>query len=131
MQTNDTEDTLETLRRFNQAFAEHDMTLLADVIAADCVMETMQPAPNGVRYEGFDVNLAFWTAMAADRANYFETEDTVVMGEHATIRWRYHFADGSSVRGVSLMRVRGGKITEALAYAKVPGELAPLPKIAP
>ena len=128
MQTN---GTWEALRRFNQAFERHDMTLLSEVIAPDCVMETMQPAPNGIRYEGHDVNLAFWTAMAEDRANTFETEDTVVMGEHATIRWRYRFADGSSVRGVSLMRVRDGKIAEALAYAKAPGEFAPLPKIAP
>ena len=124
MQTN---DTAEVLTRFNQAFVEHDPAMLEDLIAPDCVMESIQPAPNGTRYEGFDVNLRFWQAMATDPVNAFEPEDTVVMGDRAIIRWRYRFADGSSLRGVSLMRVRDGRIVEALAYAKLPGETAPLP----
>jgi hypothetical protein len=33
-----------------------------------------------------------------------------------------------SVRGVSLMRVRHGRIVEALAYSKSPGQSAPLPE---
>lgn len=44
-------------------------------------MESIQPAPDGTRYEGYDVNLAFWQAMAADRVNRFEVEDTFVMGD--------------------------------------------------
>lgn len=94
----------------------------------DCVMETMQPAPNGTRYEGYEVNLAFWKAMAADRVNRFEVEDTFVMDDRANVRWRFHYGAGGSVRGVSLMRVRDGKIVEVLAYAKSPGHSAPLPE---
>jgi hypothetical protein len=125
MQSN---DTLEFLRRFNQAFEEHNPALLENLIAPDCVMESMQPAPNGTRYEGYDVNLAFWSAMAVDRVHHFEVEDTFVMGDRANIRWRFHFGDGGSIRGVSLIRVREGKIVEALAYSKAPGQTAPLPE---
>ncbi|GLQ57157.1 nuclear transport factor 2 family protein [Devosia nitrariae] len=125
MQSNDTS---EIVRRFNRAFEEHDPALLEDLVAPDCVMESIQPAPNGTRYEGSAVNLAFWKAMAADRINRFEVEDTFVMGDRANVRWRFHFGDGGSVRGVSLMRVQGGKIVEALAYAKSPGDAAPLPE---
>ena len=121
-------DTAETVRRFNRAFQEHNPTLLDDLIAADCVMESMQPAPNGTRYEGSEVNLAFWKAMAADRVSHFEVEDTFVMGDHANVRWRFHFGDGGSVRGVSLLKVRDGRIVEALAYSKSPGQSAPLPE---
>jgi ketosteroid isomerase-like protein len=121
-------DTFEIVHRFNRAFQEHNPALLDDLIAPDCVMESMQPAPNGTRYEGYDVNMSFWRAMALDRANHFEVEDTFVMGDRANVLWRYHFADGGSVRGVSLMRVREGKIVEALAYAKSPGQAAPLPE---
>ena len=110
MQTN---ETVEVVRRFNQAFQDHDPEIFAELVGPDCVMETIQPAPEGTRYEGYDVNLAFWQAMAADRAN---------------IRWRFHFGDGGSVRGVSLMRVRDGRIVEALAYSKSPGQSAPLPE---
>jgi ketosteroid isomerase-like protein len=123
-----TNETAEIIRRFNQAFQEHNPALLADLVASDCVMESIQPAPNGTRYEGRDVNLAFWQAMAADRANHFEVEDTVVMGDRANIRWRFHFGDGGSVRGVTLMHVRNGRIVEALAYAKTPDQSAPLPE---
>lgn len=121
-------DTFETVRRFNQAFQDHDPALLEDLVAPGCVMESMQPAPDGTRYEGYDANLAFWKAMATDRINRFEVEDTFVMGDRANVRWRFHFGDGGSVRGVTLMRVRGGQIVEALAYAKSPGHSAPLPE---
>ena len=123
-----TRDTAEIIRRFNRAILEHEPELLEGMVAPDCVMESIQPAPDGTRYEGHDVNLAFWQAMAADRVNRFEVEDTFVMGDRANVRWRFHFEGGGSVRGVSLMRVRDGRIAEALAYAKTPGQSAPLPE---
>lgn len=121
-------ETSEVIHRFNQAFQERNPAILGDLIAPDCVMESIQPAPDGTRYEGYDANLAFWQALAADRVSHFEVEDTVVMGDRANIRWRFHFGDGGSVRGVSLMRVRDGQIVEALGYAKTPGQSAPLPE---
>ena len=121
-------DTAELIDRFNRAFLEHRPALLDGLIGTDCVMESIQPAPNGTRYEGGDACLAFWQALAADRASYFEMEDTVVSGERAVIRWRFNFGDGASVRGVNLMRVADGRIVEALGYAKSPGEAAPLPE---
>lgn len=121
-------DTLEVIDRFNRAFVDHDPAGLAELIAPDCVMETIQPAPNGTRYEGYNANLAFWQALAADRVNTFEVEDAFVMGERANVRWRYHFGGGGSLRGVSLIRIQGARIVEALAYAKLPGQSAPLPE---
>lgn len=120
-------DTAEVMRRFNQAFADHDPTAFADLIAPNVVMESMQPAPNGTRYEGYDINLAFWQALAADRSTRFETEEMTAIGDRAIVRWRLHFGEGQSIRGVTLLRVRDGRIVEALAYSKVPGEPAPLP----
>jgi ketosteroid isomerase-like protein len=121
-------ETAETVRRFNQAFLDHDPAAFEDLVGPDCVMETIQPAPNGIRYEGYEANVRFWQAMAVDRVNRFEVEDTFVMGDRANVRWRFHFGNGGSVRGVSLMRVRDGRIVEALAYAKTPGQSAPLPE---
>jgi ketosteroid isomerase-like protein len=114
--------TAEVIRRFNDAFLQHNLSVLADLVADDCVMEGIQPAPNGARYEGRDACLVFWQALAADSATWFELEDVVVMGDRATIRWRYHFGEGDeqSVRGVNLMQVRDGQIVEALGYAKTP-----------
>ncbi|KQZ14254.1 hypothetical protein ASD44_09370 [Mesorhizobium sp. Root554] len=122
-----TKETSEIMRRFNQAFLEHNPAILEDLVAPDCVMESIQPAPNGTRYEGYDVCLAFWQALVADSVSYFEVEDTVAMDDRAIIRWRFNFGDGGSVRGVNLMRVRDGRIVEALGYSKSPGQAAPLP----
>ena len=125
-----TDETAEVLSRFNRAFFEHDPALLDDLVAPDCVMESNQPAPDGTRYEGHDVNLAFWKAMVLDRVNTFEVEDTVAMGDRGHIRWRYRFGNGTSVRGVSLIRVRNGRIAEALAYSKAPADSVLLPEVA-
>jgi ketosteroid isomerase-like protein len=112
--------TAEVVERFLTAFQRKDPGLIRDLVAPDCVMEAMQPAPNGQRVEGYEANVAFWQAMVADSSGVFEIEDVVICGDRATNRWRYRFGDGeeSSVRGVTLIVVRDGKIAEALAYAK-------------
>ena len=121
--------TAEVIRRFNDAFQRRDAAVLPELVAEDCVMESIQPAPDGIRYEGREACLAFWQALATDPNSSFDLEDVVVAGDRAIIRWRYRFGDGdaSSVRGVNLMHVRHGRIVEALGYAKTPGG-APLPE---
>jgi ketosteroid isomerase-like protein len=113
-------DTAEVIERFNDAFVQRDPTKLVELVAEDCVMESVQPAPNGTRYEGYDVCLRFWQELIADPNGSFQPEDVVVSGDRATIRWRYHFGEGeeNSVRGVNLMHVRDGKVVEALGYVK-------------
>jgi ketosteroid isomerase-like protein len=112
--------TSQVIDRFNQAFQRHDASLLKDLIAEDCVMESVEPAPNGTRVVGRADNLKFWTNLANNKDGLFEVEDVVVFGDRANIRWRYHFGPGlsQSVRGVTLMRLRDGLIVEALAYSK-------------
>ncbi|MEV6394766.1 nuclear transport factor 2 family protein [Streptomyces sp. NPDC051907] len=110
---------------FNQAFVQHEPDVLNDLVGEGCVMEAIQPAPDGERYVGRDACLAFWRALAADRTTQFAPEDVAVAGDRATIRWRYRFGDapGDSVRGVNLMRVEDGRIVEALGYSKTAGEV--------
>jgi len=112
--------TAQVIDRFNQAFQRHDASLLEDLIAEDCVMESVEPAPNGTRVVGRADNLRFWTNLANNRDGAFEVEDVLVFGERANVRWRYRFGPGlsQSVRGVTLMRLRDGLIVEALAYSK-------------
>jgi ketosteroid isomerase-like protein len=106
--------------RFITAFRERDPSLIPDLVAENCVMEGMQPAPDGLRVEGYLDNIRFWQAMIADTRGTFETEETVILGDRAINLWRYRYGDRSSVRGVTLIRVEGGKIVEALGYAKTP-----------
>ncbi|TQS29723.1 nuclear transport factor 2 family protein [Microbispora sp. KK1-11] len=112
--------TAEVIDRFNHAFVHHDPEILDDLIADDCVMEAIQPAPDGERVEGRQACLTFWRALADDRTTQFGPEDVWVDGDRATILWRYRFGEGpeDSVRGVNLMRVRDGRIIAALGYSK-------------
>ena len=112
--------TLQIIQQFNRAFVQHDASLLDDLIAEDCVMESVEPAPDGTRYVGRDACLEFWQKLADNRDGAFIPEDFVAVDEHAVIRWRYRFGPGlsRSVRGVNVMRVREGRIIEALGYVK-------------
>jgi ketosteroid isomerase-like protein len=112
--------TSEVIDQFNRAFVQHDGSLLTDLVAEECVMESVEPAPDGTRYVGRNACLTFWQNLANCRDGAFTPEDVVTSGDHATIRWRYRFGPGlsQSVRGVTLMRARDGMIVEALGYAK-------------
>lgn len=120
----------DVIRRFHNSFAQHDPDALSGLVAQDCVMESVGPAPDGTRYEGRDACLRFWQELATDQNTSFEPEEIVVAEDRATIRWRAHFGDAAhpvfgdtqvkSVRGVNLMRVRDGQIVEALGYTKAP-----------
>ena len=112
--------TARVVDRFITAFRERDPSLIPDLVAESCVMEGMQPAPDGVRVEGYLDNVKLWQAMIADTRGTFETEQTVILGDRAINFWRYRYGDRSSVRGVTLIRFEGEKIVEALGYAKVP-----------
>jgi len=112
--------TLQIMQQFNQAFVQHEASLLDNLIADDCVMESVEPAPDGTRYVGRKACLEFWQNLANNRDGQFADEEIVAVDERAIIRWRYRFGPGlsQSVRGVNVMRVRDGLIVEALGYVK-------------
>ena len=113
-----TRETTEIMRRFNDAFLRHNPSLLEGLIGADCVIENTTPAPDGARHVGGDACLKSWQAIATQPGTRFDVEEVVAMGERGIIRWRYNFGEGQSLRGVNLMRVRDGKIVEAMGYVK-------------
>jgi hypothetical protein len=123
-----TRTTDEVIDRFNQAFRERDATLLEDIIAPDCVMESVQPAPDGTRYEGYDASFDSWKGLIDDTTSHFEVEDVHTGEEWALIRWRYVWGAGpdDSVRGVNVMQVVDGKIVEAAGYSKTAPVVAAL-----
>jgi ketosteroid isomerase-like protein len=111
-------DTAAVIDQFNAVFREHAPDKLLDIIAADCVMEGAGPEPDGNRWTGYDECVAGWQALATDPAIQFTVEHVDVDGDRAVIRWR--IAGTENYRGVNLMRVRDGKIVEALGYGTRP-----------
>lgn len=112
--------TADILARFDQLFLSHDPTALEDLVADDCVVENTQPAPDGSRHEGKAACLELWTRIATTPGIEFETESIIARGDRGEIRWRLRWGPGhaDSIRGVNLMRVRDGRIVEALGYVK-------------
>ena len=110
----------DVVHQFNAAFVRHDASLLDGLIAEDCVMESVEPAPDGTRVVGREACLTFWKNLANNRDGSFSDEHILVFGDNAIIRWRYRFGPGLSkyVRGVNVMRLRDGLIVEALGYVK-------------
>ena len=122
-----TTTTNEVIDRFNRAFQERDATLLEDIIAPDCVMESIQPAPDGTRYEGYDASFSSWKALIDDTTSHFEVEDVHTGDEWASSAGAtYGVRPRPFGRGVNVMRVVDGKIVEAAGYSKTAPTVAAL-----
>ncbi|MFC4137519.1 MULTISPECIES: nuclear transport factor 2 family protein [unclassified Microbacterium] len=110
----------EVIDRYNEAFRVHDPTLLDDLIADECVIEDTNPAPYGARHVGRQACLARWSQLAGDTDLGFSPEPSEIFGDLAVAPWILRWGPGKNdrVRGVNLIRVRGGRIVEARGYMK-------------
>ena len=110
----------EVLSLYNEAFRIHDPRLLADLISDDCVIEDTSPAPDGARHEGGRACLTRWSELARDTGLQFSPEPADIVGDLAVAPWvlRWGPGEGDRVRGVNLIRIRDGRITEARGYLK-------------
>lgn len=113
-------ETREILRRYHDAFRSHKPAALEDLVADDCVIENTGPAPNGSRHVGKAACLELWQGIVSMPDSHFEHEEIFVVGDRIVTRWRFVRGDdeSKSLRGLNMMRVRGGKFVEALGYAK-------------
>jgi ketosteroid isomerase-like protein len=104
------------VRRFNAAWAAHDLAAALALTSNDCVFESTSP-PDGARCAGQAAIRAAWQPIFDDLGSAFTVEETIEAGPRVVQRWRYDWADGH-VRGVDIFAVRDGKITEKFAYVK-------------
>ena len=85
--------------RFNDVFLRHDPTALPGLIAENCVIEKISPAPNGDRCIGGEACIALWTEIATTPGSHFDLEETFVMGDRrhhplALLEQRHDFDSG-------------------------------------
>jgi ketosteroid isomerase-like protein len=109
--------------RFGTAFDRQDLDAVMALVTDDCVFESTSPAPDGTRFEGAADVRAEWEKLFANTNDpRFETEETVVLGDRAVVRWQYSWQEPSGerghVRGVDVLRLRDGKIAEKFSYVK-------------
>jgi ketosteroid isomerase-like protein len=111
------------IERFGAAFDAGDLDTAMALVTDDVVFESTSPSPDGGRFEGADAVRAEWAKVFEQTTDpRFETEEQVVLGDRAVVRWRYSWRDPSGdrghVRGVDVLRLRDGKIAEKLSYVK-------------
>jgi len=117
-----TQQTLDAVNRFNEAFNRHDVDAIMAAMTEDCIFENTNPAPDGTRYEGAAAVREFWEQLFRRSPDaHFESEDMFAAGDRCTVRWIYRKSvDGKPwhLRGVDVFRVKDGKVAEKLAYVK-------------
>jgi len=115
-----TAETLEAVRRFNDAFNRHDVDAVMACMTADCAFENTFPAPDGERFQGAAAVRGFWERFfQSTPAARFDAEEMFAAADRCVVRWVFHWdSQGGHVRGVDVIRVRDGKVAEKLAYVK-------------
>jgi ketosteroid isomerase-like protein len=103
--------------RFNAAWNDHDLPAALALTSNDCVFESTSPAPDGGRFVGRVAIRAAWKPIFDDERSHFTVEDSFVAGSRVAQRWRYDWGDGH-VRGVDVITVNDGLVTEKLSYVK-------------
>jgi ketosteroid isomerase-like protein len=114
--------TAAVIERFNEAFNRQDADAVASLLTEDTIFEDTSPAPDGQRIEGKAAVAGFWRSwFARNPGARFETEEMIVSGDRAVVRWVYRkIRDGVPwhLRGVDVFTVRDGKVAVKLAYVK-------------
>ena len=115
--------TLAAVERLNRAVNDHDLHALASIFTEDCVFENTYPPPDGERFEGLPAVLGFWEDFfGSSQGARFEFEEIFPAGDRCVARWIYRWEslDGEPhhLRGVDILRVREGKVSEKLSYVK-------------
>lgn len=106
------------VERLNAALNDHDLEGALALLTDDHVFDSTTPPPDGRRYVGKEALRQAWAPMLANAATHFELEEEpIVAGDRVIQLWRYSWGDGH-IRGVDLIRVRNGLVSETLSYVK-------------
>ena len=110
--------TASIIREFNNAVNSHDIDAVMALMTDDCIFENTFPAPDGTRHVGqVQVRLELGNFLKSSPQAVFEEEELIICDDRCVVRWRYSWGEGH-VRGVDVVRVRDGKVSEKLSYVK-------------
>jgi len=108
---------------FNEAFNQHDIKAMMELMSDDCIFENTNPAPDGTIFKGKEAVTQFWESFFRDSPHaHIEIEEIFSLSFRCVMRWKYSWLDASGmsrhVRGVDLFKVTYGLINEKLSYVK-------------
>jgi hypothetical protein len=111
------------LQRFDAAWNRHDLAAAIALTSTNCVFESSRPLRGGERCVGHAELEAAWKPLFDDPSSRCSIEETFTAGESFTSgtrvvrRWTRDWA-GGRCRGMDIITVRDGLITQILAYRK-------------
>jgi len=108
---------------FNEAFNQHDVAGMMQLMSDDCVFENTAPAPDGTVYTGKEAVTQFWQGFFHESPKaHIEIEEVFGFGIKCVMRWQYQWTDEAGVlghvRGVDIFKIKDGLICEKLSYVK-------------
>jgi ketosteroid isomerase-like protein len=114
--------TIQIVRKVDEAVNRHDADAMMALVTDDIDWETTG-APDGQRFEGRAAVRAAGEEFFASSPNAkFETEELIALGDRAVQRWLYRWVDQGGkeghVRGVDILTIRDGEVSEILSYVK-------------
>jgi ketosteroid isomerase-like protein len=117
--SDDEDRTLDLVRRFNEAFNQHDVEGVMQLMTDDVVFENT----SGGRFEGqVAVRGLLTRAFELMAKGRFAAEGVFAAGDRCLVQWTYTFnsekPDGGHVRGVDIFRLRQGLVAEKFSYVK-------------
>jgi taurine dehydrogenase small subunit len=115
-------DVASVVDAFNDAVNRQDIDAMVALVSPDVVFDGTTP-PDGHRLVGRDAVAGFWRALFEESPRAaVETEDMFIAGDRCVVLLRYLFdaerPEAGHVRGVDVLRVQDGLITEKLSYVK-------------
>ena len=116
------EGALRVILAFNEAFNQHDVAGIMQLMSDDCVFENTDPAPDGTVYSGKEAVTQFWQDFfhESPQAHIDIEEAFGLSNNRCVMRWKYSWVDSSGkkghVRGVDIFQVRDGLLNQKLSY---------------
>jgi predicted SnoaL-like aldol condensation-catalyzing enzyme len=117
------ESAIRVVLDFKEAFNNHEVAGMMQLITEDCIFENCHPAPEGAVYSGKEIITQFWQDFFRESPHaHIEIEEIFSSGFRCIVRWRYEQIEGSGrkegIRGVDLFKVKDNYICEELSYIK-------------
>ena len=109
--------------QFYAAVNGRDVAAMRQLMSDDCLLETRDPPPEGSVIAGQEAVIGYWEAFFHESPEAkMEIEEVFGLGMRCVLRWRWAWEEEAgargTLRGVDIVRVKGGLISEILTYSK-------------
>jgi hypothetical protein len=117
------EAAMRIVMKYHEAFNQHNIERMMQLLSDDCILESNDPAPDGMKYSGKE-NLKTKIADLFEKLPNTQIiiEEIYGFGLRCVMCWRCEWIDPTGIkqhsRGVDLFQIKNGFICEKRSYVK-------------